>query len=134
MGKTVSVVIHGVVGWAICGATVAVGRLVVSMQTTLIVHAVVAPLAFGLLTWHHFSDSPGSSPRSVALSMAGIVVGLDALFVAPVLERSYEMFRSVLGTWIPFGSILAASYLAGRMSAGRRRLAVEGAAPDGRRL
>lgn len=125
MNKTLSVVVHGLAGWAICGATIAIGRQVMSMQTTLVVHAIVAPLAFGLLTWRHFNRFPGSHPGKVALGMFGIVVGLDALLVAPVFERSYDMFKSVLGTWIPFGSILAASYVAGRLAAARARSAVE---------
>jgi hypothetical protein len=105
---------HGLVGWAICGATVAIGRQLVSMPTTLIAHAIVAPVAFGLLTWNHFRRFRDSSPGKVAVFMVGLVVGLDALLVAPVIERSYDMFRSVLGTWIPFASILAASFLVAR--------------------
>ena len=51
---------------------------------------------------------------AVALTMLAVVVGLDALLVAPFLEHSYAMFGSVLGTWVPFASIFAASYLVGR--------------------
>jgi len=47
--------------------------------------------------------------------MVGMVIGLDAGLVAPVFERSYEMFRSVLGTWIPFALIVVASYLVARV-------------------
>ena len=114
--KQISVVIHGVVGWAICGATIGVGREVISMEAALLIHAVVAPLAFGLLAWHHFRRFPASSPGRTALMMLGIVVGLDGLVVAPLFERSYAMFRSVIGTWLPFASILAATYLAGRVA------------------
>ena len=114
MSKQISVVIHGVVGWAICGATIGVGRQVISMEATLLIHAVVAPLAFGLLTWHHCKRFPASSAGRTALMMFGIVVGLDGLVVAPLFERSYAMFRSVIGTWVPFASILAATYLVGR--------------------
>jgi hypothetical protein len=45
--------------------------------------------------------------------MTAIVVGLDALVVAPFFEGSYAMFRSVIGTWVPFASIAAATYLVG---------------------
>ena len=120
MSKNRSVLVHGVVGWAVCGATVAVGRQLVSMEVTLLIHAAVAPLAFGLLTWHHFKRFPGSSARGTALAMVGIVIALDALLVAPVIERSYAMFRSVIGTWVPFALIAAASYLAGRLAGARR--------------
>jgi hypothetical protein len=45
---------------------------------------------------------------------------MDALVVAPFIEHSYAMFGSVLGTWVPFALIFAASYLVGR---GARRRA-----------
>jgi len=86
------------------------------MTVALVIHAVIAPLAFGVLTWDHVRRFPTSSPLGTALIMVALVIGLDALVVAPFIERSYEMFRSVLGTWIPFALILAASYLAGRVA------------------
>jgi len=30
-----------------------------------------------------------------------------------LLERSFEMFRSVIGTWMPFGLIFLAAWIAG---------------------
>ncbi len=101
------------IGWAICGATIGVGRQLVSLRTTLIVHAVVAPLSFALLTWLYFRLFPSSSSLRVAFTMLAVVIGMDALLVAPFLERSYAMFTSVLGTWLPFASIFAASLLVG---------------------
>jgi hypothetical protein len=41
------------------------------------------------------------------------VIVLDATAVAPVFEKSYAMFSSILGTWLPFLSIFAATYLTG---------------------
>ncbi len=111
-------ILHALVGWAICGATIGVGRRVVSMAATLLIHAVVAPLVFGLLTWLFFRRFPTCSALAVALTMLAVVVGLDGLLVAPFLEHSYAMFGSVLGTWVPFASIFGVSYLVGR--AGKR--------------
>jgi hypothetical protein len=119
MTRHVDLTIHGVIGWAICGASIGVGRQLTSMDATLVIHAAVAPFAFGFLTWDYFRRHPDSRPGTIALTMIGIVVGLDALVVAPFFERSYAMFRSVLGTWIPFGSILASSYVVGRVMAPR---------------
>ncbi len=127
MRRQVSVVIHALIGWAICGATVAIGRQLVSMQTTLWIHALVAPLAFGVLTAHHFRRFPGSSPGGTALTMIAIVVALDGLLVAPVVEHSFAMFGSVLGTWIPFASIAASCYLVGRLSVRERGTGKEAA-------
>ncbi len=110
MRRCVSLIGHGLLGWAICGATVVVGRQIFSMTLTLWIHALVAPTAFGWLSWHHVRKYPGASPVAMALTMVGLVVGMDALVVAPILERSYEMFRSVLGTWVPFALIFASTY------------------------
>jgi hypothetical protein len=112
--KTVILVLHAVVGWATCGSTIAMGRQVLPMETTLLIHAAVAPLAFAALTCLFFRRYPASSAWGVAFTMLGVVLGLDAFVVAPFLEHSYAMFASVLGTWLPFGAIFLASYLVGR--------------------
>lgn len=93
--------------------TIAVGREFFSLDATLWIHAVVAPIVFGLLAWRHFKRFPGSPPATTSVAMVGIVVGLDALIVALFLEHSYAMFRSVLGTWVPFSAIVVTSYLVG---------------------
>ncbi len=105
-----SLVVHAISGWAICGATIGIGRTIASMHVTLIVHALVAPLAFGLLTWNFVRRHPRARPMQTALAMLSIVVALDAFVVAPLFEYSYAMFRSLIGTWIPFASIGLASY------------------------
>jgi hypothetical protein len=123
--KNVTLAIYALVGWAICGATVTVGRPLVSMHATLLIHAVVAPAAFGLLTGRYYKRFPQALAAGTSLKIVGIVVGLDALVVAPFLERSYAMFRSVIGTWVPFASILVTSYLVGH-TVGRRAGFTEG--------
>ena len=40
----------------------------------------------------------------------GVVVVMDAGLVAPFVERSWDMFRSPIGTWIPFTLIFLASW------------------------
>jgi hypothetical protein len=114
MKKLISLFAHAVVGWAICGASIGIGRQIFTMDTTLILHAVVAPLAFAGLSWHYFKAHPKSSPLGTASATLGIVVGLDALLVAPLFERSYAMFTSLLGTWLPFVLIFVSVYLTGR--------------------
>jgi hypothetical protein len=104
------------------GSTIAVGRQLLSLQNTLIVHAIVAPVVFALLARHFFHRFPDASPFRTSLGLVGTVVGLDALIVAPLLEHSYAMFTSPLGTWIPFASMWLASFFVGHAS--RLRLAV----------
>jgi hypothetical protein len=58
--KTIIILIHAFIVWALCGATIGIGRFITTMEVTLIIHAIGAP----------------------------------------VFEKSYEMFKSVLGTWM----------------------------------
>jgi hypothetical protein len=85
------------------------------MPTVLIVHAIVAPIAFALLSWHFFRGHVDAPPLRTSPVMVGLVIGLDGLVVAPFIEHSYAMFANPLGTWIPFASIWLASFLTGRV-------------------
>ncbi len=120
MAKWMSLIVHGLVGWAVCGATIGIGRQVVSMRATLAIHLVVAPLAFALLTWSHFKRHPRSGPLQTSLALVGLAIGLDAFLVAPVFEHSYAMFGSIVGTWVPFGLIWLASLRVGLMASQRK--------------
>ena len=99
--------------WAACGGVIAVGRRVWSMQTTLVVHLfAAAAFAFAAAAAHKVL-APDFDVVERAATMTGLIVALDALVVAPLFERSYAMFRSALGTWIPFAAIFLASWAAG---------------------
>jgi hypothetical protein len=68
--------------------------------------APVIGAAATLLPWRH-PRHPGALGTAAAL--AGTPALLDAIVVAPFLERSFAMFASPAGTWIPLALILAAS-------------------------
>ena len=42
--KIIIVLIHAIIVWGLCGATISIGRSVTTMGTTLIIHAIVAPI------------------------------------------------------------------------------------------
>lgn len=113
VNRNVALVGHAVVGWAVCGGTIAAGRRILSIENTLVVHAIVAPLVFALLSMHFLRRYHAATPFRTSLAFVGIVVGLDAFVVAPFIEHSYAMFTSPLGTWIPFASIWLSSFLVG---------------------
>jgi len=74
---------------------------------------VVAPvIAFAVSAAHKLLAAEFSSVLRATV-ITGLVVILDAVVVAPLFERSYAMFRSPIGTWIPFGAIYVASLVAG---------------------
>jgi cell division protein FtsX len=86
------------------------------MDTVLIIHVVGAPIGFTILSFLYFRQARTLGPAAVALIFLGTVVALDAGIVAPVIERSYGMFRSPLGTWLPFLLIFLATLVTGRFT------------------
>ncbi len=97
----------------------AFGRPALGLEKTLKVHAIVAPLYAALVSFVYFTRFRAVTPLAAAAFFTGFIVVLDGALVAPVFEKSYSMFSSVLGTWLPFLSIFAASYLTGTWIVGR---------------
>ncbi len=104
---------HALVGWALCAATMGIGMAKLPMQQALIVHAIGAPIFFALISQVYFQKFAYATPLQTALIFVGFVVVVDFFVVALVINRSLEMFASLLGTWIPFALIFSATYLTG---------------------
>lgn len=119
VGKAAIIIAHAIVGWAFCGAIIGIGRQIFSMQTTLLLHAIGAPVGFALLSLFYFRKFGFTSPIQTAALFLSVVITLDLFLVAPVFEKSFAMFASVLGTWIPFALIFAATYVTGLLTAKR---------------
>lgn len=115
------ILLLGALGWALCGAIMFIGMAVTDLQTTLIVHAIGAPVIFALISLVYFSRFNYTSPLQTAIAFFLIVVLMDFFIVALLINRSFDMFRSPLGTWIPFGLIFLSTYLTGRALESRER-------------
>ncbi|MGO9361097.1 MAG: hypothetical protein ACLP1D_26045 [Xanthobacteraceae bacterium] len=98
--------------WLACGAVMAIGRRIWSLQTTLYIHLVAAPSFAYLLSAGHRLAFPEFDHLTRAGVMTTVALILDAAVVAPVFERSYAMFRSVIGVWLPLAAIFLASWAA----------------------
>ena len=99
--------------WGACGQVIFIGRKLWSQETTLRVHLVAAPIFAFLVAAAHRELAPAFDPLLRAAAITVIVILLDALVVAPLFERSYAMFKSVIGTWLPFAAIFAAAWAPG---------------------
>lgn len=113
--KILIIILHALVGWALCGATVGIGRATTTMEITLIVHAIAAPIIFYIISTIYYKKFGYTKPLTTAVIFVAIVIVMDAGLVASVFEKSYEMFRSLLGTWIPFGLIFMSTYITGHL-------------------
>jgi len=110
---TIPLTLHAFIIWAVCGLTVALGRQLLGLETALQVHAIAAPLSAVLVSLAYFTRFRAATPLRTATFFGAFVIILDATVVAPLFEKSYAMFSSILGTWMPFLSIFAATYLTG---------------------
>ncbi len=88
-----------------------------TLTKALVIHAIAAPVIFAAITFVYFRRFAYFSPLRTASVFVATVMLLDVCVVAPVIERSFAMFRSPLGTWIPFLLIFLASWVSGKISA-----------------
>jgi hypothetical protein len=106
-------VAHGAVGWAMCAVTMTVLLSLVDLTAALIVHSLAAPAFFIGIAWNYFRAPGARDPLSTALAWTAIVMLLDLVVVAGTIQRSLELFESMLGTWLPLVLIFLASWSTG---------------------
>ena len=108
-----TILLYAFVGWAWCGAIMAVGPQFLSMAVTLVLHAILGPAGFALLSALYYGSHTRPKPVVLAMIFVSVVIVLDAGLVAPVFVRSYAMFQSIPGTWLPFVLIFLCSWSMG---------------------
>jgi hypothetical protein len=114
--KKITIILgHALIGWALCGATMGIGLATMTLEDALIVHALAAPVFFTIISLVYFQKFNYTTPFQTALIFVGFVIAMDFFVVALLINRSLDMFTSLLGTWIPFALIFAATYLRGVM-------------------
>jgi uncharacterized membrane protein YjgN (DUF898 family) len=111
--KVLILLIHAFVLWGICGAVMGIGMAVFGLQTALIIHAIAAPLISIVVSSLYFLKFNYTSPLATASVFLTVVVFMDLFLVALIISGSLDMFKSFVGTWLPFTLIFFASYLTG---------------------
>lgn len=111
--KLITVLLHAFVGWALCAATMTIGMATTSMQNALIIHAIGAPVFFTIVSLIYFTKFNYTTPVQTAIIFVGFVITVDFFLVGLLINKSLEMFASLLGTWIPFVLIFTSTYLTG---------------------
>jgi hypothetical protein len=120
--KIVIILIHALVGWALCAATMGIGMAVTSLETTLVIHAIAAPIFFAAISVVYFKKFNYTDPLQTALIFVAFVMLMDFFMVAMLINKSFEMFTSLLGTWIPFALIFVSTYITGILVRKRRSI------------
>src|SRR5271157_2502677 len=99
--RIVILLLHAFAGWLLCAATMAIGMALTTLQTALVVHAIAAPVFFGVLSLLYFWKFHYAGPLATATVFVGFVMSVDFFVVGLLINKSLSMFSSVLGTWIP---------------------------------
>jgi hypothetical protein len=115
--KILTILVHGLAGWALCAATMGIGMAVTSLENALTIHAIGAPIFFVIVSLIYFKKFNYTTPLQTALIFTGQVITVDFFVVALLINHSLDMFTSLLGTWIPFALIFASTYLTGFFAA-----------------
>ncbi|UCG24643.1 MAG: hypothetical protein JSW55_01170 [Chloroflexota bacterium] len=105
--------IHAFIGWALCTASMGISMATTTVENALIVHAVAAPIIFTAVSLVYFNRFNYTTPLRTGLIFVGFVILMDFFVVSLLVLGNFEMFASLLGTWIPFSLILASTYLTG---------------------
>ena len=96
-----------------------IGMATTSLENTLVIHAIGAPVYFGIVSLVYFKRFNYTTPLQTAAGFVGFVIVLDFFLVALLINKSLDMFTSLLGTWIPFALMSIPVYLTGLRAAKR---------------
>lgn len=94
-----------------------IGLAKTTLQRALIIHALAAPIIFALVSTIYFALFAYTTPFVTAAAFVSIVIAMDVFVVALLMQHEFTMFKSVLGTWLPFVLIFASTYLVGLLIA-----------------
>jgi len=119
--KVTTILVHAFIGWALCAATMGIGMATMSLESALIVHAIGAPIFFTIISLVYFNKFNYTTPLQTALIFVSFVIIVDFFVVALMINRSLDMFASLLGTWIPFTLIFTSTYVTGLLTVRRSK-------------
>lgn len=103
----------------LCWSIMVVGQMVTSLENTLIAHAIGAPIIAIVVSSIYYKKFNYTTPLQTAIVFISVVIAMDVFVVALFIEKSFEMFASPIGTWIPISSIFLATYLNGLFASRR---------------
>jgi menaquinone-dependent protoporphyrinogen oxidase len=102
-----------VMGWAMCATLMMLLLTALPLGWALAIHAISAPVIFTMIACAYFSNRGAREPLPTAIVWTTIVIALDAIVIAGLVQRSAAMFASIPGTWLPFLLIFVAVWATG---------------------
>jgi hypothetical protein len=111
--KTISIVLFGLIGWALSEMTFYLARIHLGSYLSVLIHFVLSPLIFIILSYIYFRYINLTSALATAIFVTAILIGLDFFVVSLFIEKSFRMFTNVMVTWMPFLLIFLSVFLTG---------------------
>jgi hypothetical protein len=108
---------YGVVGWALSAAIMGALYFAAGLTASLIVHAIAAPLLFIALARRYFGARGARDALPTAIVWTCVMMLLDLIVIAGVVQRSLAMFGSVAATWLPYALVFLATWATGALMA-----------------
>ena len=116
IAKLVMLLAHAFAGWMLCAAIIGIGFQMTTTENTLIAHAMGVPIIFAIIAFMYFKAFNYTTPLQTALVFLAFAILMDFFVIALLVQKSFAMFASVLGTWIPFALIFASTYVTGLLT------------------
>jgi hypothetical protein len=91
----------------------AIALQVTSEERALVAHAVAAPVAAAIVSAVYYGAFAYTSPIATAAAVTAVVATLDLLVVALLVQGSLDMFRSVMGVWLPLTLVFVQTAVSG---------------------
>ena len=113
--KTLVILIHSMAGWICCAAIMGIGMTILPLNTTLIIHVIAAPILFVIISAFYFKKFNYTTPAITAMIFMLFIMFMDFFVVALLILRSFDMFKSLIGTWIPFILIFLSTFITGKL-------------------
>ncbi|MFW9792785.1 MAG: hypothetical protein ACFFEE_00665 [Candidatus Thorarchaeota archaeon] len=104
---------HAIVIYLVCFAVMGVGMTTLDLYSALLVHAIAAPFVSAIFSFIYYRKFNYTSPIVTAVAIVATVILLDFFLTATIILQNYDMFYSLIGTWIPFVLIFTAALLVG---------------------
>jgi hypothetical protein len=115
LGKKTGIILTlAFIGWAICGMIMGIGMATTTLDNALIIHALLVPVVFFGVSILYFSKFNYTTPLETAVIFLTFVILMDFFVVSIMINKNFDMFYSILGTWFVFAEIFATTYLTGK--------------------
>lgn len=117
-----TIMLHAFAAWALSGAVLGVTLELTSPTCALVIHAICAPVIFGVVSLYYFMNFAYTTPLQTSILFVSFVVFMDFFVVGLFFKPVFAMLATLMGLWIPLALIFASTFLVGVFIRNQNRL------------